>query len=210
MRIPELDTHCHILPGIDDGSEDLENSLAMARAAVKAGFQRVIATPHYETYCFENTQEVVLAQVAAFQAALKREGIPLVVLPGTEVMLGPEIPALLAKGRLMTLMDEGKQLLVELPLHSFPLWAEAVLYEIQLQGIQTVLAHPERYDWLSSDLEWLYEYKEKGGLVQANLGSLIGKYGGCAEKKARRMIQENLVDFWGSDAHSVRSYESLM
>lgn len=210
MRIPELDIHCHILPGIDDGSENLENSLAMARSAVKAGFKTVIATPHYETYCFENTREVVLAQVAAFQAALKGEGIPLRVLPGSEVMLGPEIPALLAKGQLMTLMDEDKQLLVELPLHGFPLWAEAVLYEIQLQGVQTVLAHPERYEWLSSDLEWLYEYKEKGGLVQANLGSLIGKYGGRAEKKARRMIRENLVDHWGSDAHSVHGYESLM
>jgi len=210
MRLPETDIHCHILPGIDDGAEDLETSLAMARAAVKAGFKTLIATPHYETYCFENTREVVLAQVADFQSALDREGIPLQVLPGSEVMLGPEIPKLLVEKQLMTLRDEGKQLLVELPLHTFPLWAEAVLYEIQLQGIQTVLAHPERYQWLDRSLDWLYEYKEKGGLVQGNLGSLMGKYGGRAEKKARLMLRETLADFWGSDAHTVHSYESLI
>lgn len=210
MRIPETDIHCHILPGIDDGAEDLDTALAMAQAAVKAGFKTVIATPHYETYCFENTRDVVLVQVAEFQSALDREGILLQVQPGSEVMLGPEIPKLLAQQRLMTLRDEGRQLLVELPLQTFPLWAEAVLYEIQLQGIQTVLAHPERYQWLDSKLDWLYEYKEKGGLVQGNLGSLIGKYGRSAEKKARLMIREDLADFWGSDAHSVHSYESLM
>jgi len=210
MRIPETDIHCHILPGIDDGAEDLDTALAMAQAAVKAGFKTLIATPHYETYCFENTREVVLAQVADFQSALTREGIPLQVLPGSEVMLGPEIPKLLAQQRLMTLRDECRQLLVELPLQTFPLWAEAVLYEIQLQGIQTLLAHPERYQWLDSRLDWLYEYKEKGGLVQGNLGSLIGKYGGRAEKKAQLMLREGLADFWGSDAHSVHSYESLI
>lgn len=210
MRLPETDIHCHILPGIDDGAYDLDTALAMARAAVKAGFKTLIATPHYETYCFENTREVVLAQVAEFQSALDREGIPLQVLPGSEVMLGSEIPKLLSQQRLMTLRDEGRQLLVELPLQTFPLWAEAVLYEIQLQGIQTVLAHPERYNWLDSKLEWLYEYKEKGGLVQGNLGSLMGKYGSRAEKKAQLMLREELADFWGSDAHSVHSYESLI
>ncbi len=208
-KLSNVDYHSHILPRLDDGSESLEESLGMAKAAVEVGFETVIATPHYETYYYKNDREIVLQAVAAFQKAVGEAGIPLAIEPGSEVMLGPEIPDLLAQNKLMTMQDKKTHLLVELPFSTCPLWVDDVIYRLQLQGITLIMAHPERYLWLGKDLEWLIAKRENGMQLQGNIGSLKGKYGHGVQTRIEQLYRHGLIDLWGSDAHSVRGYQII-
>ena len=131
------------------------------------------------------------------------------ISPGCEVRLSPVVPGLVKKGRLMTVGDEGAKLLVELPLDGRPVWTEEILYQIRLLGLAPVVAHPERYSWLDDGGKWVKKIKDLGVLVQGNISSLAGKYGPRVKKRINAFLKDGLVDFWGSDAHSVKGYEIL-
>jgi len=204
-----VDYHCHILPLIDDGAGSLDEALEMAQMAVRTGYETVIATPHYETYFYENTRAGILQAVQALQKEVDRARIDLKIEPGSEIMLGPEIPSLLAQKKLMTQQDRGTHVLVELPFRICPLWADDVLYKIRLLGITPILAHPERYLWLEDDLRWLKTHRESGLLLQANVSSLRGKYGRSIQARIEQLDSHGLIALWGSDAHSVRGYQIL-
>jgi protein-tyrosine phosphatase len=203
----DTDWHCHILPGVDDGPRSLDESLGMARAAAQLGFTKIVATPHFEAGVYENCRETVLMGVKSLNDALRDVGIPVEVHPGSEIMLSPDIAVLLREGRLMTVMDRGIHVLVELPLSQCPLWAEHVLAEIKEQGLVPVLAHPERYGWMNEDkLAALYK---QGIHFQFNAGSLVGKYGNRAAAFTKTFKEKGYVVQWGSDAHSEIGYEVL-
>lgn len=209
MILHKTDFHSHILPGIDDGAETLEESLAMAEAACELGFTEVIATPHFEEGCLENERDVILDRVNVLNKIIQEKGIPIKISPGCEVTLSPETPKLIEKGRLMTVRDEGTHILVELPFHNRPVWDEDIIYRIRLLGLVPIIAHPERYVWLDENNEWLKGIKDQGALLQGNLSSLAGKYGPRVQKRINTINQAGLVDFWGSDAHSVKGYGIL-
>lgn len=209
MTTENIDYHCHILPAVDDGARDLEDSIAMARKARAIGFKTIIATPHFETDYFVNTREKILKEVKEFNEALKRAAIDLPVLPGSEIMLDPGIPKLLAESQLMTMGDQGTHVLVELPFTTCPLWFEDVIYRIRVLGLQPVLAHPERYEWLKGHKNDYLRLRELGLEFQCNLSSSAGKYGLEVKKKVELIKSLDIVEYWGSDAHSVRGYEIL-
>lgn len=209
MSLGKTDFHSHILPGIDDGAESLEESLAMAEAASDLGFTEIIATPHFEAGFLENNRDIIFNKVNILNEIIQIRGIPIKISPGCEVTLSPEIPELIEKGRLMTVRDEGTHLLVELPLNTKPVWDEDIIYRIKLSGLVPIIAHPERYSWLDDSYEWIKKFKAQGALIQGNLSSLAGKYGPRVQKKINIINQLGLVDFWGSDAHSVKGYEIL-
>ncbi len=209
MKPGDIDYHCHILPNMDDGAQSQAEALEMARIAAAAGYKTVIATPHYEVYFCENTREIIRQAVSELREAVRLAGIPLHIEMGSEIMLDPEIPKLLAQKKLMTYQDQGTHVLIELPFQSYPLWTGEVLYQIQLLGITPVLAHPERYRWLEDNPTWLDSFKAKGMLLQVNVSSLKGKYGHTVQTRAERLWKENLADIWGSDAHSAQGYKIL-
>lgn len=205
----ETDCHSHILPGIDDGSDHLEESLAMAKAAMKIGIKNIIATPHYEEGYCENGRSKILEEVKKLNEAIQKQGMELNIIPGCEIMLSPQIPELLKENMLMTLRDEGKEVLVELPMTVFPMWSMEVLYKIQLLGYSPILAHPERYVWVQEDEAIIQSFINKGVKLQSNLSSMVGKYGRRAKRIAESLHSNDLVYCWGSDAHSRRGYEVL-
>lgn len=209
MSMTKTDYHSHILPGVDDGARDLKESLNMANAASMAGFTSIIATPHYEDSLFENYRTDILQSVLELNRALEKAGIAIQVYPGSEVMLSPHTPRLLRERKIMTLLDEGKLVLVELPLTIKPLWTLEVLHQIRLIGITPVLAHPERYTWLQNDTDFLPTVQKMGIKLQGNLSSLKGKYGGSVKAFGDKLNRQGLIDLWGSDAHSVMGYEIL-
>jgi len=202
-----IDWHCHILPGLDDGPRSWSESLDMARAAARLGFTKIIATPHYEAGVYDNCRQTVLAGVKALNQSLQTAGIPVEVFPGSEIMLAPDIPALLKARRLMTIMDRGSHVLVELPLSQCPLWAGHVLAEIKEQGLIPVLAHPERYAW--ADENKLAALYDQGVRFQSNIASLAGKYGSRSMTLAKVFEGRGYVNLWGSDAHSEEGYAEL-
>jgi protein-tyrosine phosphatase len=209
MMWGDTDWHCHILPGVDDGPKSYHESLAMARAAAQLGFTKIVATPHFEEGVCENYREIILTEVDFLNDAIRNARIPVTVYPGSEIMLSPTIPDLLKKGRLMTVMDKGTHVLIELPLTQCPLWADHVLAEIRALGLVPVLAHPERYSWLHDEMGLIILLKEYGLKLQGNIISLYGKYGNSVKKTVQHIHNCGYIDCWGSDAHSQKGYYIL-
>ncbi len=197
-----IDLHVHILPGIDDGPTDLEESLAMARAAVSDGITALVATPHVISETYNNTKEKILKEVSFFNNKLTEENINLKVYPGAEYMLDPGLPKMLEEGQVMTINDAGKYILVELPMFVVPSYARQVLYELRLNGVTPILAHPERYPAFIQKPDLLQPFLEMGVLSQVTSGSLTGYFGYEAKKLGWHYLKRGMCHLICTDAHS--------
>jgi len=196
-----VDIHCHILPGLDDGSPDMATSIAMACLAVSAGISTVIGTPHW----IEDEHETDPAQVRQtardLQAELSSRAIPLTVLPGNEAFICPDLPDRLKKGDVLTLADRGTHLLLELPCEDLPTYVDDVIFRLQLQGITPVLAHVERYAYVRSDWHVLDHWVQHGCLAQVNASSLDGSRG---DDIAQDLMDRGLIACTATDAHDAK------
>lgn len=196
-----IDLHIHILPGLDDGSRNAEESLEMARRAVDGGVKAVVATPHVMSGVYNNSRDKILAAVQALRGLLQTNDIPLEVYPGAEYMLDPGIPYLLKEGRALTLYDGGKYLLVEFPAGDIPIYANQTLFEIALQGVIPVIAHPERNSRFMENPDLLRTFIDRGALCQCTAGSLTGLFGSRVRQVAIDYLLDGCYHFIGSDAH---------
>ena len=198
------DIHCHIVPGIDDGSDNLAESIAMARMAEADGTKSLIATPHQLGTNSHVTAEAIRQGVADLQAALNAEGIGVSVLPGADVRIEPELPKLVKQGRVLTLADRGKHVLLELPHETyFPL--DALLAALARQGLVGILSHPERNRGIIKNPDVMWDVVEAGGLLQITAGSLTGAFGRSPQKIAELCVEERLIHFIASDAHDTKN-----
>lgn len=195
-----IDTHCHILPGIDDGARNLEEALDMARIAVKDGIKTIIATPHVAEHGIAGARQRIAQQAAAFQDMLVKAGIPLTIVPGAEVRVTPDLPQYVSSGDLPT-VGNGSALLVELPFDELPVYLGQLIFELRLAGVTPIIAHPERNRILAQEPNRILSYLEQGALAQVNAGSLMGHFGESAKKAALIMATHNMVHMIGSDAH---------
>jgi protein-tyrosine phosphatase len=196
-----IDLHAHYLPGIDDGPKTLEDSLEMARLAVADGISAVTVTPHHLNGRYVTEASTIREELGKLCRALEEHGIPLLLYPGSEIHLTPELPAALADGSAMTVADRGRAVLVEPPVNSLPLGAEAILSECLVQGITPIIAHPERCRPLQADHSPLRRWVEMGCLVQVTAQSCTGHFGRRPREAARAMISEGLVHLLASDGH---------
>ncbi len=199
-----IDLHGHLLPGIDDGAKTMEQALSMARIAVRSGIAVSLLTPHHLNGVYENPAEKVRQETKRFRAELAREKIELDVLPGAECHLVPELPRALADGKAMTVADRGKAVLVELPVHSIPMGATAILEDIMVLDLVPVIVHPERNSALRRHPERLAEWIDMGCLAQVTAQSCTGAFGPDVEQAARHMVTQGLIHFVASDAHRDR------
>lgn len=198
-----VDIHCHILPGFDDGSDNLEESLRMARLAVEGGTTAVITTPHCNIPdSFQNYFGKTYADIFnAFKAKLKEENIPLKIFPGHEIFASGNIVDLIKKKRLLTLCKSDYPL-VEF---DFTEQADSVYSKLKMliaEGLVPIVAHPERYAFVAEDETAPFRLKTMGCLLQINKGSIKGGFGKTAHDIAHKMLRDELADFIASDAHS--------
>lgn len=201
-----LDIHCHILPGIDDGSPDLETSVKMARAAAKSGVDTIIATPHCNIpgAAFPNYQSEELShKLQELSECIQSENIPLKILPGAEILATEELPELLRSRKLPTLAD-SQYLLTEFYFDESPSFMDRIFRQIRAQGLIPVIAHPERYDAVQENPMLAADWFEAGYIIQVNKGSILGSLGEGAELTARWLIERGLVHAVASDAHGAR------
>lgn len=198
-----IDIHVHILPFMDDGSADMENSLAMAGIAWDDGISALVATPHVMAGAYDNSKADILLQVDKVNTMLKESGNPVKVLPGAEYYLEPDLPGQLARGEALTLNDSGRYLLVELPSALVPDYTGQVLYEIQLQGVIPIIAHPERNAGFMRNPQLLKSFVDKGVLAQVTSISVTGLFGRTVRQAALDFIENGLAHAIASDAHSV-------
>ncbi|MGC7870003.1 tyrosine-protein phosphatase [Desulfosporosinus sp. SYSU MS00001] len=203
-----IDIHSHILPSVDDGSKSMEESLGILRQLQGEGFNTILATPHVmEGTDYLQPQEILTATESVRQRAIEA-GITVEVFPGAENYIFPEMAKWARDGKLMTLGNTGTYILVELPMMEIPRYTDQVFFELQVEGLTPVLAHPERYQGLFREPQRITEWAKRGILFQIDFRSLSGRYGPQPKRLAERMISSGLIHFVGSDAHRISRSES--
>ncbi|AKQ75121.1 CpsB/CapC family capsule biosynthesis tyrosine phosphatase [Bacillus licheniformis] len=197
-----IDIHCHILAGVDDGAACMNDSLEMAKQAAHQGIHTIIATPHHRNGVYEHPKEAILAAVSGLKTRMQKENIPVLITPGQEIRLYGELKRDLERGRLLSLAGT-KYLLIELPYHHVPRYAEKVLFDLQLNGYIPIIAHPERNLELMENPDLLYRLVKNGACAQLTCSSLAGRFGRSVKRLARRFLEANLIHFIASDAHNL-------
>ena len=198
-----FDLHNHSLPGMDDGSSDWEESLAMARTAVEDGIEGIVCTPHWIRGYYENNREGTLAAVAMFKEKLEEHRIPLQVYPGSEIRLEPDLFQEIEAGEILTLNDTGSVLLVELPTEILPRNLEQLFWDLQVRGLQPVISHPERNLALQKDPMRLFKLTEMGILTQVTAASLLGRFGEGVRRFTVLLLEHQMAHIIASDAHGL-------
>ncbi len=199
-----IDIHCHILPGIDDGPETIEQAAALCRVMWREGVTLAVATPHqlgrYELF---NDASRVRSLVTQLQEKLKQMRIGLEIRAGGEVRLDERIGRLLDEDRILTLADRKKHVLIELP-PGLSLEPDAVLPRVKAStaDAKVVLAHAERYDFIRKDAGAAQRWVDAGAIIQVNTGSLVGAYGPAEQACAWHLLSRGLVKIVASDAHN--------
>lgn len=198
-----FDIHCHILPGVDDGSGNMSDSIEMAQLAAESGTKGIIATPHCNIPgMFDNYWCDALAdKIRNLQAELNKRNIPVNIYPGQEVFLSKHFEEYLKKGGFITL-NNSRYMLTELDFRIDEMSAVSKLKYLVSQGYVPVIAHPERYGFVIENPSVISKLRSEGCLIQLNGGSLMGYFGRYIQKTADLIIRNTLADFVASDAHS--------
>ena len=201
------DIHSHILFGIDDGSNSIDESLQLLRGLEEIGFDNIILTPHYiegTEYACPNSEKIRLFNI--LDEEKKKNGININLYLGNEIFINDHIGDCIDNGEIYTL-NNSKYLLFELPMHNQILNLTDLVYEMKYQGYVPILAHPERYTVFQSNYSLIDELKEEGLLFQSNYASILGYYGKDAQKLIKYMLKKKYVDYLGTDIHHVtKSY----
>lgn len=197
-----VDLHCHLLPGIDDGSPDLEHSLQLAQDAVAEGITHILATPHHLDGDYVNHKADVIQHVNAFQAELDKQKIPLTIFPGQEVHINGD---LLERYADLLGVDEAKHyMLIEFPHGSVPAYAQRLFFELRKQGTTPIIVHPERNHELQENMNMLYDFIADGALAQLTATSYIGGFGPKVQQISEQFVTHGLVQLFASDAHALK------
>jgi protein-tyrosine phosphatase len=200
-----IDIHTHILPGLDDGPKNLEESAALARCYTDMGITQVIATSHYiPGTAWAASSQLILEKIAELQVYLQRNSIPLAIFPGMEIAYHKKLQEHLETQTFLPLGTSGYYLLEP----SFTDSAETLFHcldQLLEQGWKIILAHPERIPGLREMGNPIDELVRQGLRIQVNTGSLLGKFGAESKHVGLQFIESNCVHYLASDAHGVNS-----
>ncbi len=203
---PLFDLHCHILPGVDDGAQSLDEALAMARYNVDDGVTCIVATPHCHRYVHLLRREIVPA-VARFNEALRAAAVPLTVLPGSEIQVvdTAEYKREFEQGDYCHLGDGREFTLLEFNWQRdlFPPDAEELIRWIRGKGLTPIIAHPERYEFFWEDLRRVDGLVDAGAWLQVTVDSLIGNHGPAPLKAGSELLLRHHDIVLASDAHNL-------
>lgn len=196
-----IDLHCHILPGVDDGAQDLSESLEMARKAVEQGILTIVATPHHLNNQYENPKQGIIADVEKLNLALQQEKIDLKILAGQETRIHGEMLEAYESGEILGVYG-SQYVLVEFSSSHVPRYTEKLFYDLQLKGLVPVIVHPERNQQIIEQPDLLYQFVKKGALSQVTAASVSGDFGKKIKTFTHQLIEANLTHFIASDAHN--------
>lgn len=203
----KVDIHSHLIPGIDDGSKTVDESIEMIRAFQKLGYRKIITTPHIHPN-YPNTPKTIRTALEPLTATLKEKEISISIEVAAEYFVDESFLKTLRQNE--EILSFGKQLvLVESSFLNKPIYFEEALFELKAKGYTPVLAHPERYQFLEGSIAWLSELKSMGILLQVTLGSISGYYGKIPKKISKELLKNNMVDFFGSDLHRISQVDFL-
>ena len=196
-----IDIHCHILPNVDDGSESLEESIAMAKIAESEGITKIVNTSHcHFDFKYKKGNELKL-ELEKFNQVLKEENINIEVLLGNELYYTSDLIERFDELDFFS-MNNSKYILMEFSPINFPKNIEDVIYEIKIRGYIPIIAHAERYKQVQEDVNIVLDCIKEGALIQVNASSILGKNGEKAEDTSKKLLDNNMVHFVATDAHS--------
>lgn len=202
------DMHSHLIPGIDDGSPDMETSILLIRGLAALGYRKLITTPHINGDVFPNTPAIIRSGLENVRAELRRQQIDVQLDAAAEYLMNDHFTQALEKGEpFLTL--KGNLVLVELSFVVPAINVLELLFQLQMKGYQPVLAHPERYLYFAANKAWYDKLRDAGCLFQLNLLSLIGYYGKESMQLAEYLVKKKQVDLLGTDLHNEKHLHIL-
>jgi tyrosine-protein phosphatase YwqE len=200
------DIHSHLLPAVDDGSQDLGTSIEFIETLHSLGIQNVITTPHVMMDRYPNSADTLREPFRQVKTALAERNIPVQFHHAAEYYMDEFFEDLM-KAPLMTL--NGELVLVEISFMSAPPQLHQWLFELSAQGYRPILAHPERYNYYHQQPDDYKIFKQRGCYLQVNLLSLTGYYGRHIQKAAEYLVENKLVDFIGTDLHHIKHLNAI-
>lgn len=208
FSLMQVDLHSHLIPGIDDGVKTLEESLDLLRQFETLGFKKIITTPHVMSDGFNNASEIILKGRDKVREAMKQNDIHIGFDAAAEYYLDETMYEKIEKKDLLTMGDN--YVLVELSFFSKSGNLTDLVYKMQVAGYNVILAHPERYPYYyQKNFEGYNSLKDHGIYLQMNIMSLSGRYGNHAKMAAEKLIDENMIDFVGTDLHGMKHMEAI-
>jgi len=202
------DVHCHLVPGVDDGSQTVEKSVMLLRHMQRWGVTRIIPTPHVTEDTFENTPAIIDPAYRALTAGADEAGVDIELLsPSGEYRIDSFFLNCLDKGLVRPL--RGSYLLVENGFSIEPWNIESLIFDLAVKGFKPILAHPERYRYYHSEPERYRRLHDSGLLMQCNLLSFTGYYGKDIRNMAHWMLDNDLIDFLGTDLHGMTHVQAI-
>ena len=202
------DIHSHLIPGIDDGSPDMETTIILLKKFIDLGYKKVITTPHIMSDYYKNTPHIILSGLDKVKEEIKKQNLAIEIQAAAEYNLEPEFEDLLEKNNLLT-FGPNNYLLFELSFFDEPPRLNDVIWNMRENGLSPVLAHVERYAYWHNDYDKIEEMINRGVKLQVNIGSIIGAYGPEVKNFAERLIKDRVIDFIGSDCHHEQHLEMI-
>lgn len=208
LSLLKTDMHSHLIPGVDDGSPDMDTSMALISGMQQLGYKKFITSPHIMWDMYKNERDSILKKADEVRNQLRQRNIDVEFYAAAEYFMDDYFSKLVRTGEpLLTIKDEW--VLVEFSFISQPFDLKQNLFDLQIKGYKPVIAHPERYAYFHSKKEKVHELFEQGCLLQVNLLSLSGYYGKPVQEMAKYLLKNNMVSLFGTDLHHFRHLESL-
>jgi protein-tyrosine phosphatase len=205
----EIDAHCHILPGIDDGAENEEMSLAIAHLLLELGVRQVVATPHVISDTYPNSTERILESVHRVQSLFEQRDVPLKVVPGAEYYAENEFLERISNDDVIA-WDDKRYVLFESPMYQEPMLLDEIVFQLKSSGYTPLLAHAERYRYLQKNPARLDELRRLGARFQVNHPSFHLPKTSRRGEMARLLYVKGMVDQFGTDIHHATSGDRLL
>lgn len=205
--VPDLsfigtDMHSHLLPGIDDGLQELEETVRFIQDLQKLGYSKLICTPHILSDLYPNSRETILPKLEMVRAALAEANVDIKIEAAAEYMIDHEFTELIAHSKKEDLLTiDGDYILVEMSFLAPTPNFDKIIFDLRMLGLQPILAHPERYGYYHNQFAQYEHFKELGCKLQVNLLSLSGGYGSPVKKTAEKLFKNQMADFLGTDMH---------
>lgn len=202
-----VDMHSHLLPGLDDGVKDYGESLELIKAFKALGYRKLVTTPHVMGDFYKNDPVTIRERLGCLQQKVREAGIDIEIEAAGEYFLDEWFDEKLDNGNLLTFGDD--YLLVETSFMNKPAQLFETFFKMGIKGYKPVFAHPERYIYLYEDFDQYEKIYQKGVYFQINLNSLQGYYSPEVKATAEKLIEKGMVNFVGTDAHSLKHVQLL-
>lgn len=204
-----FDIHCHLLPGVDDGSQDMEETLEMLHIAAEEGITDMIFTPHYKQGHVGTPRKMIETMIDRVRQAAKAEGIDIRIYPGTEIYYNSSLEEKLESGWLSRMNDTDYLLLEFSPFETYP-YIKNAMDDIFSLGYHPILAHVERYQCMLGSVDNVRTLHQMGVQIQVNAGSIAGDYGFKVKHFLKKLLKNQLVDYVGTDSHNTTGRKPAM